>query len=95
MPARRLYIAAYDIADGLRLHTALLLLKRYASGGQRSVFECFLSERERRELLGDMRTVMADGEDRFLLLPLRSAGGGPRALGAANVPDDPDFFYVG
>lgn len=95
MPDRRLYIAAYDIADAPRLHAALLLLKRYASGGQRSVFECFLSERERRELLGELRTLMADDEDRFLLLPLRSAGGGPRAIGAALAPDDPDFFYVG
>ena len=95
MTERRLYVAAYDIADALRLHESLLLLKRYASGGQRSVFECFLSERERRELIGAMHGVMAADEDRFLLLPLRASGDGVRALGAAVAASDPDFFYVG
>ncbi|PWV65982.1 CRISPR-associated endonuclease Cas2 [Plasticicumulans acidivorans] len=96
MSRRDLYIAAYDISDAQRLHEALLLLKRYASGGQKSVFECFLDADERRRLLGDMRTLLDDDTDRFLLLPLRAGQGErTRTLGRAAAAIDPDFFYVG
>lgn len=91
---RRLYLAAYDIRCPQRLHAALRVLKGYASGGQKSVFECFLTPRERRELLAEVREVIEPSEDRFLLLPLA----GERrvaTLGIALAPEDPDYYYVG
>ena len=70
------------------------VLKGYACGGQKSVFECFLTGRERQALMMEMRGVLDVQADRFLLLPLpgyRRA----RALGVAIRPSDPDFYYVG
>ncbi len=94
MSKRILYIAAYDICDPRRLREALHVLRGYACGGQKSVFECFLTAAEKRELLVGIRAVMDEGEDRFLLLRLD-----PRSrvqtLGIAVEPADPDFFFVG
>ncbi len=93
MPARILYLAAYDVTDPDRLHAALRVLKGYACGGQKSVFECFLTERERRELVAEVRAVLDLTRDRFLLLPLGDIT--VRTLGIALPPSDPDFYYVG
>ncbi len=94
MPDRDLYLAAYDVTDADRLQAALHVLKGYASGGQKSVFECFLTARERLALLAEVRGMLDAAEDRFLLLLLPDAGG-IRALGIAVRPSDPDFYYVG
>jgi CRISPR-associated protein Cas2 len=94
MTHRVLYIAAYDISDNGRLRDALKLLKGYASGRQKYVFECFLTDAEKRELLGGVRALLDALEDRFVLLRLD-----PRSkvyvLGKAVEPVDPPWFYVG
>lgn len=93
MAQRALYLAAYDIADPNRLQTALRVLKNYASGGQKSVFECYLNAAERVALVAEIRSVLDLVEDRFLLLPLD----GRRAvevLGIAVAPADPAFYYI-
>jgi CRISPR-associated protein Cas2 len=89
---RSLHIAAYDISDPRRLRQALRVLKAYATGGQKSVFECFLTEGERRSLFFSMK-VLIEPADRFLIVRLD-----PRRavipLGRAIAPCDPPFFYV-
>jgi len=94
MTKRSLYIAAYDIRDDQRLREALKVLRNYSTGGQKSVFECYLSEAEKRALLAEVRTVIDERCDRFLLLRLD-----PRrkvlVLGIAVPPMDPAYFYVG
>ena len=94
MTKRSLYIAAYDIRDDQRLREALKVLRNYSTGGQKSVFECYLSEAEKRALLAEVRTVIDERCDRFLLLRLD-----PRrkvlVLGIAVPPLDPAYFYVG
>ncbi len=94
MPVRNLYLAAYDVTDPDRLQAALHVLKGYTCGGQKSVFECFLTERERGQLVAEVRGVLDLGHDRFLLLPLPDEQG-IRGLGIAVPPGDPDFYYVG
>lgn len=94
MSQRRLYLAAYDVCDAKRLRAALYTIKGHASGGQKSVFECFLTDGERLELLGEMESVLQLTEDRFLLLPLAPAET-IRTLGIAAPPSDPAFYYVG
>jgi CRISPR-associated protein Cas2 len=94
MSGRMLYIAAYDISDARRLRLGLQVLKGYATGGQKSVFECFLTRAERRQLLDEVRGVIDESEDRFLLLRLEQRASF-RALGIAVRPADPDFYYVG
>ena len=94
MSKRPLYIACYDICDDRRLRLALRVLRNYASGGQKSVFECFLDEAERAELIAEVQAVIDPAEDRFLLLRIE-----PRAtvhvLGIAEAPADPAYFYLG
>lgn len=94
MSARTLYLAAYDVTDPERLQAALHVLKGYATGGQKSVFECFLTVRERVALLAEIRGVLDTTEDRFLLLPLPNERD-IQVLGIAVRPGDPDFYYVG
>ena len=66
MKNRQLYIAAYDISDAKRLRKALYAVRGYASGGQKSVFECFLTAAEKRALLDSIRLIINPKEDRFL-----------------------------
>lgn len=65
MPKRTLYLAAYDVTDPDRLERALYIMKNYASGGQKSVFECYLSDRERDRLVMDIEAVLDWRTDRF------------------------------
>ena len=94
MSQRILYLAAYDVAEPRRLRLALQAVKDYATGGQKSVYECFLTDSERDALLAEVRGTLNDEEDRFVLVRLD-----PRSrvstLGIAVTPADPDFFYVG
>lgn len=94
MPQRALYIAAYDISDAARLRQALYILKGYATGGQKSVFECFLTQTERQCLLSEVQRVVDADADRFILLQLEQRAR-VRTLGIAVPPVDPDYFYVG
>lgn len=94
MASRQLYLAAYDIARADRLRQALYCLKKYATGGQKSVFECYLTSVERRKLLQEMEEIIEAEEDRFFLLRLDTRSQ-VRTLGIAVKPADPAFFYMG
>lgn len=92
MSDRDLFLAAYDVTDPGRLRQGLELVKGYATGGQKSAYECFLSPAEVKALLSDMADVLDSVEDRFMLIRLD-----PRArvytLGVATEPADPGYFY--
>lgn len=94
MAHRHLHLACYDVAEPSRLAAALKLARRYATGGQKSVHEIFLTDAEREALVAAMRQLLNASTDRFLLLRLD-----PRSrvftLGTALAPADPDYFYVG
>jgi CRISPR-associated protein Cas2 len=94
MTQRTLHIAAYDVSDPTRLREALKVLKGYATGRQKSVFECFLTAAEKRSLLAEVRAVLHPIEDRFLMVRLDPRGK-IRVLGRAVKPTDPPWFYVG
>lgn len=94
MAHRDLFLAAYDVAQPRRLSQALRLARRYATGGQKSVHELYMTAAERLRLLSEMVMLLDHAEDRFLLLRID-----PRCrihtLGTADKPADPDYFYVG
>lgn len=94
MPVRSLFLAAYDVCEPSRLRCALDIVKEYATGGQKSAYEVFLTPNERTELLGRMQCTLDLLEDSFALIPL---GDGCRVhtLGIATAPEDPPFFYFG
>ena len=91
---RRLYLAAYDISSPSRLRAALYLLKGFACGRQKSVFECFLTAQERFELIASIAAIIDPGEDRFLLLPL-ACSVGIETLGKGVAPSDQPYYYIG
>ena len=89
--ARTLFLVSYDIRQPGRLREALDLVKGYATGGQKSVYECFLGAQEQKIFFQDLQKVVA-AEDDLMFLSLD-----PRAtvftLGRARSPEDPPFFY--
>ncbi|WP_290652124.1 CRISPR-associated endonuclease Cas2 [Aquisalimonas sp.] len=91
---RKLYLAAYDVRDHARLAQALRVIRGYASGGQKSAYECWLTPAERRALQREMAGVLDLAVDAFSVIPLELRR--PLVtLGAAIKPADPDFFYFG
>lgn len=94
MTQRQLYLAAYDISCNRRLRKMLYVLRGYALGGQKSVFECFLTPAEKAQLLEEVAQVIDLDEDRFILLRLVGAKH-VHTLGKAIPPQDGSFFYVG
>lgn len=94
MTHRHLFIAAYDIRDNKRLRKALKVVRAYASGGQKSVFECFLTASEQSALLAEIKNVIDTNEDRFFLLKLDSRCQ-VYTLGKAVPPQDGSFYYIG
>lgn len=91
--ARDLYLAAYDVTDPRRLRAALDLVRGYATGGQYSVHECWLTPAERAQLIVDAAGILDAEQDRMLLLRLDPRGAAI-ALGVAVAPADPSCFYV-
>ncbi|MCZ2152356.1 MAG: CRISPR-associated endonuclease Cas2 [Bryobacterales bacterium] len=91
---RRFRIAAYDVRDPRRLQQALHVLKGYSTGGQKSVFECFLTNTHHAELLRGVRAVVDPGEDLFFTVEAQT-GPAVRTLGIAIPPEDPEIFYIG
>jgi CRISPR-associated protein Cas2 len=90
---RDLYLAAYDVAAPRRLRAALDLVRAYATGGQYSVHECWLTPAERAQLIVDAASILAPEDDRMLWLRLDPRGAFI-ALGVAERPADPSCFYV-
>lgn len=95
MPARDLYLVAYDVRCPRRLRRALQAVKAYATGGQKSVFECYLTDGERGQLLRTLEGILDERHDQLLLLRL-APGARVETLGVGEAPADPDsaFFLV-
>lgn len=91
---RALYLVAYDIRHPRRLARALKVVRAYATGGQKSVHECWMLPAERASLQQELETVIDRGEDSVLFIRLDPRLK-PRILGIARMPADPAFFFVG
>ena len=93
MPSRSLHLVAYDIADQRRLARALHAVRAYASGGQKSVHECWLSGAEHAVLIGQLRRQLLPGQDRLLSVRVDPRSQ-PHVLGVARVPVPPGLFVI-
>ncbi|RME64150.1 MAG: CRISPR-associated endonuclease Cas2 [Nitrospirae bacterium] len=91
---RTLYIIAYDITEPKRLQRVRYFLKGYSTGGQKSVYECFLTEGQLRYVLSVLNRLIYEEEDRVHVFKLE---GHSRVwtLGVALPPQDPQFFFIG
>ena len=94
MPQRQLFLAAYDVRESKRLQKALHVLRDYTCGGQKSVFECYLTIAERKRLISRVLGVIDESEDFFLIVPLRQSAP-VKTIGTATPPADDNFLYIG
>ena len=91
---RHLFLIGYDISSPRRLRRALKVVKSHAIGGQKSLYECWLTSGELQQAMQQLRELIDPGEDRVIFVRLD-----PRAtmhmLGTAVAPADGEFFYQG
>ncbi|MCX7794689.1 MAG: CRISPR-associated endonuclease Cas2 [Thermodesulfovibrionales bacterium] len=91
---RDLYIIAYDITDEQRLNRVRYFLKAYSTGGQKSVYECFLTEGELRFVISNLKRMIFESSDRVHIFRLDGRSR-THTLGIAVQPRDPSYFYIG
>lgn len=91
---RRLYLIAYDVCEPRRLNKVRELLKAYSTGGQKSVYECWLTPAELTEVREALRRLIDVETDRAHVMTLDGRSR-PHTLGIAVPPTDPAFFYFG
>ena len=91
---RHLFLIGYDIACARRRSRARKTIKGNAIGGQKSVYECWLTAGELQRVMATLRALIDPADDRVLFVRLD-----PRAtvhtLGVAVAPADGDHFYLG
>lgn len=92
--ARELYLVAYDVRQPSRLRRALHILKDYASGGQKSAFECYLTRGERQELIERMHDTLELSVDAFVIARMTQRNT-VSTLGKAVQPLDELYTYIG
>lgn len=95
MPVRRLVIAAYDIAAPRRLKRALKHCTDFATGGQKSVHECWVTHAERRALCAGLARICDPVADRWVVADV-GAKASLITLGRARVASPPtDVVFIG
>lgn len=92
--SRGLYIIAYDITDMRRLNRVRYFLKGYSTGGQKSAYECFLTEGELKFVISNLRRLIFEPEDRVHIFQMDGRSK-THTLGIAIQPKDPSYFYIG
>lgn len=94
MTQRALHVVAYDVSHPRRLRLALHAVRGHASGGQKSVHECFLSPAEKVGLMRRLRAVL-DGRSDGVIAVRLDPRSRPRCLGVARPPADGRFLFIG
>lgn len=91
---RTLYLIAYDITSNKRLTRVRNFLKGYSTGGQKSVYECFLTDGELKFVTSSLNRLIFRLEDRVHIFQMDGRSR-PHVLGIALNPKDPSYFYIG
>lgn len=91
---RTLHLIAYDISDEKRIRKVREFLKGYSTGGQKSVYECFLTDGELRYIISRLKRTIFFSDDRVHIFQLDGRSR-PHVLGIAFMPKDPSYFYIG
>ena len=92
--SRTLYLIAYDISNPKRLNRVRHFLKGYSTGGQKSVYECFLTDWELERVSGNLEDLIKKSEDRIHIFTMDGRST-THTLGIAVQPQDPAYFYIG
>ncbi|NLW36559.1 CRISPR-associated endonuclease Cas2 [Syntrophorhabdus aromaticivorans] len=92
--SRTLYLVAYDISHPKRLNRVRHFLKGYSTGGQKSVYECFLTDRELGRVSAGIKELIKESQDRVHIFTMDGRSR-THTLGIAAQPQDPEYFYIG
>ena len=68
--SRDLYLVAYDVRDPRRLRRVCRYLTGFKVGGQKSVYECWVTPAELRAIRNELETLMHADEDRLHIVAL-------------------------
>lgn len=85
---------AYDIRSGSRRKEALALCRAFATGGQKSVHEVWVTDSEQADLMDDLRLIIDEQTDRLLFVSLDTRQK-IKTLGMGCGLVAPDLFLVG
>jgi len=91
---RHLFLIGYDITCSRRRRRARKAVKGHAVGGQKSLYECWLTVGELHEAMRALRAVIDVEDDRVVFVRLDTRAT-VRTLGTAVAPGDGEFFYQG
>jgi CRISPR-associated protein Cas2 len=91
---RALYLIAYDITNDRRLNRVRQFLEGYSTGGQKSVYECFLTDGELRYVKKKIERLIDEDEDRVHIFTMDGRSK-THTLGIAVQPKNPKYFYIG
>jgi CRISPR-associated protein Cas2 len=91
---RHLFLVGYDISCHRQRRRALQAIKGNAIGGQKSLYECWLTSAELQTVMATLKGLMDPDTDRavFVRLDTRAT---VHTLGKAVAPEDGEFFYLG
>jgi CRISPR-associated protein Cas2 len=90
---RTLYLVAYDVCEPHRLQRVCRYLTGYKVGGQKSVFEVWVTDAELRHIRAHLDDLMEPAEDRLHILALDPRMN-PRCLGRAHTFQQKFFSIV-
>ena len=93
MTARTLYLFFYDVRCPRRLRKVGSYLRGFRVGGQKSVYELWLTEAEFAAVLAEVGTLIDADEDCLHMLALDPRMR-PRCLGRARAFDNSHFAIV-
>ncbi|MDW8336742.1 MAG: CRISPR-associated endonuclease Cas2 [Tepidimonas sp.] len=91
---RHLFLVGYDISSSRARNRACKAVKGHAIGGQKSLYECWLTTGELQQALRQLRRLIDPATDRVILVQLDPRAT-VRVLGKAVVPVEADYFYLG
>ena len=91
---RTLYLIAYDVRNEHRLNRIRFFLKGYSTGGQKSAYECFLTDGELKFARNNLEGLIQNDEDRVHIFQMDGRSK-THVLGIAVQPKDPAYFYIG
>lgn len=91
---RHLFLVGYDIACPARRRRVLRTIKGHAIGGQKSLYECWLTSGELQLAMHEVRGLIDASRDRVMFVRLDTRAT-IQTRGIAVPPENGDLFYVG
>ena len=93
MNTRNLFLVGYDIRENPVRRHALRDVQHHALGGQKSFYECWLSDSELSILMAQMRSRIHKDTDRVIFIRLDGRNQSLQ-LGQAEPIDNADYFHI-